>query len=493
MDHDIGIAVRRAFDEEGRLGLQRMNRIRVALAASWLAIALWFSIEGLSGWRTQAPWVFAYFVLALTFLVLGNMSFVRRIAPYGVALIDLPTVTLALLATTTVLRAGPTSDLGSASAIAGAGAGVYLMLTAFGMMTLDPRALVVIAAASVLGELLLLRANGFTSGGMVASEPLLIITGAAACISMIGRVRDLASRIAHESAARLQSDLVVHRSFGPAIAERILENRGVLAPRRYDAMTVFFSDIEGFTTISEALDAEDMVSILNEYLARVTNLLRQQHGGEIAQYIGDAVMAYWGAPLAASDGPRQACLAAIEAQRVIDAYGHELESRGMPPLGTRIGVRTGPAVAGLVGHPDRQSFAALGDTVNTAARFESANKIYGTRIIVGPETMAGARDAVFARELDLVRVKGKTTALRVYEVLGLASEPLHREREVTRRYEAALALFREREFEAARRDFETLARDYDDGPSRRLRECCDAFLRSPPPEDWDGANELHDK
>jgi hypothetical protein len=177
----------------------------------------------------------------------------------------------------------------------------------------------------------------------------------------------------------------------------------------------------------------------------------------------------------------------------MDGYSAELVKRGLSPLKTRIGVNTGPAVAAWIGHPEHIAFTALGDTVNLASRLEGANKAYGTTALIGPGTYEGAKDHVLAREVDLVKVKGKNTPVRVYELMGRAQDPLPEKREISRRYEAALALFRARQFDEARQQFLALAMEHDDPPSRALASSCEAWRRTPPPFDWDGSNELHEK
>ncbi len=259
-------------------------------------------------------------------------------------------------------------------------------------------------------------------------------------------------------------------------------------------LTLYFSDIAGFTTISEKLSPEELVSVLNEYLARVSHLLETRHGAFLDKYIGDAVMCFWGAPMPSEDGPERACLAALDVMAFIDQFSAELIARGIPPLRTRIGINTGPAVAGFVGNPKRRAYyTALGDTVNLASRLEGANKAFGTTCMIGPQTFEGAKKAVLARELDLLKVKGKKTAVHVYELMGRQSDPLPTQREIKRRYEAALDLYRARDFEKARAEFQALLTEYGDPPSKTLLAACEERLKSPPEADWDGSNELHEK
>ncbi|HVO29533.1 MAG TPA: adenylate/guanylate cyclase domain-containing protein, partial [bacterium] len=241
------------------------------------------------------------------------------------------------------------------------------------------------------------------------------------------------------------------RTFGDDVADDLIvrTDAGELPLGRAETrtLTVYFSDIAGFTTISEKLPPDQLVGILNEYLSRVTELFVKRYGAYVDKYIGDAVMASWGAPRPCEDGPIRACNAALDAVATMDAFSAELVARGLPPLRTRIGINTGPAVAGWIGHASKIAFTSLGDTVNLASRLEGANKHYGTTIMIGPEAAAQAKDAFLLRELDLVKVKGKHQPVRVFELMGRALDALPGKREIKRRYEAALALFRARSFE----------------------------------------------
>jgi class 3 adenylate cyclase/CHASE2 domain-containing sensor protein len=290
---------------------------------------------------------------------------------------------------------------------------------------------------------------------------------------------------------------LARRGLGSDVVDKLLRDNPNAIPTlggKRVPLTLYFSDIAGFTTISEKLAPEELVAVLNEYLGRVTDLLVNAHGAFLDKYIGDAVMAFWGAPEPSDDGPARACLAAIDAMKVMEQYSAELVARGLAPLRTRIGINTGPAVAGFIGLPDKRFYyTALGDTVNLASRLEGANKAYGTTCMIGPDTFDAAKEKIVARELDLVRVKGKKVAVRVYELMGRATDALPREREIKLRYEAALARYRARDFQAARREFQALADVMNDPPSRTMVAACDERLREPPLEGWDGSNELHEK
>ena len=290
---------------------------------------------------------------------------------------------------------------------------------------------------------------------------------------------------------------LARQGLGPQVVDELMKGGEDAIPKaggQRKNLTLYFSDIAGFTTISEKLEPIQLVEILNEYFERVSRILVNKHHGYLDKFIGDAVMASWGSFGADPEAAIRACRAALDARDLIEEFSSDLVRRGIPPLKTRIGLNSGTAVAAWVGLPgQRWSYTAFGDTVNLASRLEGANKAYGTTIMIGPLTFEESKHAMVARELDLVRVKGKKIPVRVYELMGRAEDAMPREREIKRRYEAALMKFRAREFAAALSDFETLVKEFEDSPSKTYVVYCAERLKDAPPADWDGSNELHEK
>jgi adenylate cyclase len=188
-------------------------------------------------------------------------------------------------------------------------------------------------------------------------------------------------------------------------------------------VTVFFSDIMGFTAISEQLTAAAMVNLLNHYFDAVTRCIRADNG-IVDKYIGDAVMAFWSPPFSPGDShAAAACLAALTQQEAIRILQADLPNiiglrRNAPNLLVRMGIGTGEVVVGTIGSPVSKSFTVIGDTVNLASRLEGINKVYGTRVIIAEDTLRLAQVEVEARELDLITVAGKTEPVRIYELLS---------------------------------------------------------------------------
>lgn len=186
---------------------------------------------------------------------------------------------------------------------------------------------------------------------------------------------------------------------------------------REEELTVFFSDVQGFTTISEGLEPQALTELLSDYLEVVTRTLLD-HGATVDKYIGDGVMAFWGAPLPDADHATHACQAAVECQRELDVLNERWQDQGRPALKTRIGIHTGLAVVGNVGSSERLNYTAMGDTVNTAARLEGANKQFGTRIMISDATRQRIGDGFETRPLGDVELKGKTILMHVFELIG---------------------------------------------------------------------------
>jgi adenylate cyclase len=183
-------------------------------------------------------------------------------------------------------------------------------------------------------------------------------------------------------------------------------------------ITVIFSDIRGFTTISEKLTPEKLVEHLNEYLQSMTDIIIK-YDGTLDKYIGDAIMAFWGAPIPNKDHALMACRAAVEMMTELKSLNLKWANENKPPLEIGIGLNSGDMVAGLMGSGSRMDYTLMGDNVNLGSRLEGTNKIYHTNIIMSEYTYSHVKDQVVARELDLIKVKGKEKPVKIYELLDM--------------------------------------------------------------------------
>ena len=280
----------------------------------------------------------------------------------------------------------------------------------------------------------------------------------------------------------------------PTVIDQIVENPDMLqlgGEKR--EMTPFFSDIQGFSTISEGLTPEELVQLLNEYLTAMCDIVSSYHG-TIDKFEGDAIIAFWGAPLELPDHATIACHAAIDMQKKNEEMRKTLREQNRPMLYTRIGMSSGSVVVGNMGSADRMDYTMMGDVVNLAARLEGVNKFYQTFTMIPQSTYELAKDDIDTRQLDVIRVVGKKEPISVYEVLERKNQTSSEKSGVVEKFLKALKLYEERNFADASKEFEkVLAIDPDDGPSLTYVKRCGVFLETPPEKDWDGVYTFTEK
>jgi adenylate cyclase len=264
-------------------------------------------------------------------------------------------------------------------------------------------------------------------------------------------------------------------------------------------MTILFCDMQGFTSFSEGLTPTVLVNVMNRYLTVLSDPVRR-NGGIIDKYIGDAVMAFWGPPFAASeDQARLACIASIEQLAALPGFQSELPEltgvrRGFPQIAIRTGIATGEVVVGNIGSEQTRNYTVIGDTVNTASRLEGASKAYGTRILIGERTRELAGDAIEAREIDSVLVVGRSEPLRIFEVLGRRGEVPSDRLELRDTFVAALGDYREQHWDRAAKGFRDCLTILPDDPvSQVFLDRVSQFRATPPAAEWNGVWELHAK
>ncbi|MBI4458562.1 MAG: CHASE2 domain-containing protein [Acidobacteria bacterium] len=273
----------------------------------------------------------------------------------------------------------------------------------------------------------------------------------------------------------------------PGFINQILKDPGKLKLGGEQVeLTVMFSDIRSFTSISEKLTPPELVELLNEYLSAMTEIVFQNRG-TLDKYIGDAVMAFWGRPfLDLHDHPTWACRAALQMSSQLKLMNDRWMNQGRPPLNIGIGINTGPMMVGNMGSQRRFNYTVMGDHVNLGSRVEGLNKEYGTQIIVTENTWEYVRDQFVGRELDLIRVKGKKKPVAIYELLAPASEQA-RYQELISEFRQGLSAYRNGRWEEAYEIFRALAsRHPSDGPVKVLLARCQHFLQEAPAEAWDG-------
>ena len=285
----------------------------------------------------------------------------------------------------------------------------------------------------------------------------------------------------------------------PRIVSALLAGKPLTESGEKRVMTVFFSDIAGFTSLGEQLTPDAIVRLLNYYLSAMSKPIAE-HKGIIDKYIGDAIMAFWGPPFS---GEREhallACQAALQQLENVQQVRRAIPDvtglrRGLPDFHVRMGICSGPVTAGTIGSENSKNYTVIGDTVNLASRLESVNKYYGTHIIVAGSTYEAAKDGIETRALDSIRVLGKSEPVDIYELLALKGAAPESVRKLRERYAEGLAEYRHGRWPAARSAFEAcLQLVPGDGPARVMRDRAAAFEAQAPATGWDGVWNFDEK
>jgi adenylate cyclase len=295
-------------------------------------------------------------------------------------------------------------------------------------------------------------------------------------------------RIVFEQAEQRATRGVMGKYLSPAVMTEVLKDPDALKLGGQKVeMTVLFSDIRGFTSMSEKMDPQTLVQFLNEYLTEMTNIV-YEHEGVLDKYIGDAVMAFWGAPKAQPNHAELACRTGFHMMRRLRELRKGWEERGLPHLDIGVGINTGFMTVGNVGSKSRFDYTIIGDSVNLGSRLEATNKEYGTNIILSEATLLHLGDAFNVRFLDLIAVKGKKEAAPIYELIGPKDDPLAQPKPgFLEQWEIAMGHYKAQRFDDAQAAFQrVLEIEPDDGPALAYVERCAEMAAAPPGEAWDG-------
>jgi class 3 adenylate cyclase len=258
-------------------------------------------------------------------------------------------------------------------------------------------------------------------------------------------------------------------------------------------LTAMFSDIGGFTNLSEMLSPEEVVKHLNEYFEGMSSAILE-FDGTINQFQGDAIVAFWGAPVPQENHAILACLSALRCREFLKKLQDKWTSQGLPERTFRFGINTGEMVVGNIGSSSRFEYTIIGDEVNLASRLEGANKIYGTQILISHKTYELAKEGIIGRDLDIIRVLGKTEPVRIYELVSQKGQLDERKTGVLEKFQVGVNLYREQKWVEAKECFKNIVElDPSDKPSQEYLRRCNEYEYLPPPPDWDGVFDLRSK
>ena len=285
---------------------------------------------------------------------------------------------------------------------------------------------------------------------------------------------------------RLKSTM--YRYMTQELAEELLKLDDTKLGGDRKEVSILFSDIRGYTTLTESLEAEEVVGMLNEYFESMVDVIFK-HRGTLDKYIGDAIMAVFGSPLALKDHAWEAVQTAVEMRQRLAEFNERRDACNKPLIKIGIGINSDSVISGNIGSSKRMEFTAIGDGVNLGSRLEGSSKQYGCDIVISESTFRPCSDRIWHRELDCIRVKGKNDPVKIYEVVGLRSEPISDEKlELIEHYHKGREYYLNRKFTRAMSEFGTILEDIDhnDKAAALHLDRCQKFLQAPPPDDWDG-------
>jgi adenylate cyclase len=278
----------------------------------------------------------------------------------------------------------------------------------------------------------------------------------------------------------------------PAVVDELLtDSKNLALGGRKQMMTAYFSDIRGFTAFSEKMDPQILSEVLNAYLTPMTEIIFSNKG-TLDKYMGDAIMAFFGAPVNYKDHAYQACVSALLSIDKLKSINVQFKEKGWPQISIGIGINTGEMSVGNMGSEIVQNYTVMGDAVNLASRLEGATKEYGVKILISEMTKKSLDDSLVTRPVDTIRVKGKSAPVEIFEVIAKPED--FKDRENLSIFMEAMAFYKKKNFVDAKNIFSILAsKNAADALTQLYIHRCEEFINDPPPPNWDGVFDLKTK
>lgn len=402
MAHAHAFALDTALDRERRAATERMNLMRLLAVGGYLAVLLVLGVLlGDPIWASGLASALSYFALAVVLFLVGRSSrlphaWMRFVVP----LVDTP------IAAWTLWGGAQT---GAAAGVVGLGAAVFALLILVVCSSLDRRLIFLEAVISCACEAVLQRAIGISLGAIVYTW-VLLASIAGACAYLVHRVEGLLQSTVAEQIQRER----LERYFSPSVSREVqrvdFETHG-----QTRSVTILFSDVRGFTSMCEQHEGTDVVAFLNEYLTRMVDQIFA-FGGTLDKFMGDGILAYFGAPIDQDDHAHRAVLCALAMQREVQAMAASATAAPWLGLRTGIGVHSGNAIVGSIGSPRRREYTIVGDAVNLASRIEGLTKELGHPILISESTRQRLPEGFPVLPLDAITVRGKRAPVQVFAV-----------------------------------------------------------------------------